>query len=85
MILDSVATDVLPCWQELAHRVEACQHGRAPIAIGQMLRSTGLAVLHLQHPFGALLLRVDVSAGSCFPAPSPCGHCRSSSDQNPGR
>ena len=58
MILDSVATDVLPCWQELAHRVEASQQGRAPIAIGQVLRSTGLAVLRLQHPSRALLLRV---------------------------
>ena len=25
MLLDPVATDVLPCWQELAHRVEAPQ------------------------------------------------------------
>ena len=42
MILDPVATDVLPCWQELAQRVEASQQGRAPIAIGQVLRSTAV-------------------------------------------
>ena len=34
MLLDPVATDVLSCWQALAHRVDAPQQGRSPIAIG---------------------------------------------------
>ena len=58
MLLDPVATDVLPCWQALAHRVEAPQQGGAPIALGQMLRSDGLSVQHSQHRAGPLLLRV---------------------------
>ena len=41
MLLEAVATDVLSCWRELAHRVEAPQQGRSPIAVGQVLRSTG--------------------------------------------
>ena len=57
MLLDPVATDVLPCWQALAHRVEAPQQGRGPIAIGQKLRSDGLSVQPLQHRSGSLLLR----------------------------
>ena len=61
MILDPLATDVLPCWQELAHRVEASQQGRAPIAIGQVLRP--------QHPSGALLLRVGRQRWQLFPSP----------------
>ena len=69
MILDPVATDVLPCWRELAHRVEASQQDRAPIAIGQVLRSTGLAVLRPQHPSGALLLRVGRQRWQLFPSP----------------
>ena len=44
MLLDPVAKDVMACWQALAHRVEAPQQGRSPIAIGQVLQSTGLAV-----------------------------------------
>jgi competence protein ComEC len=58
MLLDPVATEVLPCWQALAHRVEAPQQGRAPIAIGQELLSDGLSVQPLQPRSGALLLRV---------------------------
>ena len=45
---DPVATDVLACWQALAHRVEAPQQGQAPIAIGQVLRGDGLSVQRLQ-------------------------------------
>mgnify|MGYP003318218085 CR=1 FL=1 len=44
LLLDPVATEVMACWQALAHRVEAPQQGRSPIAIGQLLQSTGLAV-----------------------------------------
>ena len=40
-----------------AYRVETHQQGRTPIAIGKVLRSTGLAVQHLQHRSGALLLQ----------------------------
>ncbi len=58
VLLDPVATDVLPCWQELAHRVEANQQGRAPIAMGQELRSDGLSVQRFQHRAGSLVLRV---------------------------
>ena len=47
MLLDPVATDVMACWQALAHRVEAPQQGRSPIAIGQVLQSTVLAVQRL--------------------------------------
>ena len=32
MLLDPVATDVMACWQALAHRVEAPQQGLSPIA-----------------------------------------------------
>ena len=41
LLLDPVATDVLPFWQALVHCVEASQQGRSPLAIGQVLRSTG--------------------------------------------
>ena len=58
MLLDPLATDVMACWQALAHRVEAAQQGQAPIAISQVLRSDGLSVQHLQHRSGALLMRV---------------------------
>ena len=69
MLFDPVATDVLPCWQELSHRVEAPQQGQAPIAIGQVLRSTGLAVQHLQHRSGALVLQVGPQRWQLFPSP----------------
>ena len=52
LLLDPVATDVLACWQALAHRVEAPQQGQAPIAIGQVLRSDGLSVQRLQSRSG---------------------------------
>ena len=58
MLLDPVATDVLVCWQALAHCVEAPQQGQAPIAIDQVFRSDGLSVQRLQHRFGALVMRV---------------------------
>ena len=58
MLLDPVATDVLSCWQALAHRVEAPQQSRSPLAIGQVLRSTGLSVQRLQQRSGALVMRV---------------------------
>ena len=69
MLLDPVATEVMACWQALAHRVEAPQQGQAPIAIGQVLRSDGLSVQHLQHRSGALLMRVGPQRWQLFPSP----------------
>ena len=69
VLLDPVATDVLPCWQELAHRVEAHQQGRAPIAMGQVLRSDGLSVQRLQHRAGSLVLRVGQQRWLLLPMP----------------
>ena len=69
MLLDPVATEVLSCWQTLAHRVEASQQGRSPIAIGQVLRSTGLSVQHLQSRSGALLMRVGHQLWQLVPSP----------------
>jgi len=69
MLLDPVATDVLSCWQVLAHRVEASQQGRSPIAIGQVLRSTGLSVQRLQQSSGALVMRVGRQRWQLFPSP----------------
>ena len=69
MLLDPVATEVMACWQELSHRVEAPQQGQAPIAIGQVLRSDGLSVQHLQHRSGALLMRVGPQRWQLFPSP----------------
>ena len=68
MLLDPVATDVLACWHALAHRVEAPQQGQAPIAIARC--------------FGAMAYRC--SPCSCSQALSPCGHCSTGGDQNPG-
>ncbi|WP_115132968.1 hypothetical protein [Synechococcus sp. N26] len=58
LLLDPVATDVLACWQALAHRVEAPQQGQAPIAISQVPRSDGLSVQRLQPRSGAIVMRV---------------------------
>ena len=69
MLLDPVATDVLSCWQVLAHRVEAPQQGQAPIAIGQVLRSDGLSVQRLQQRSGALVMRVGRQRWQLFPSP----------------
>ena len=69
MLLDPVATDVLPCWQALAHHVEAAQQGRAPIVIGQVLQSTGLSVRRLPHRSGALVMRVGPQRWQLFPRP----------------
>ena len=69
MLLDPVATDVMVCWQALAHRVEAAQQGQAPIAIGQVLRSDGLSVQHLQHRSGSLLLRAGGQHWQLLPRP----------------
>ena len=69
MLLDPVATDVLACWQALAHRVEAPQQGRSPIAIGQVLRSTGLSVQRLQQRSGALVMKVGRQRWQLFPSP----------------
>ena len=69
MLLDPVATDVLSCWQALAHRVEASHQGRSPIAIGQVLRSTGLSVQRLQQRSGALVMRVGRQRWQLFPSP----------------
>ena len=69
LLLDPVATDVLACWQALAHRVEAPQQGRSPIAIGQVLRSTGLSVQRLQQRSAALVMRVRRQRWHLFPSP----------------
>ena len=69
LLLDPVATDVLACWQALAHRVEAPQQGQAPISIGQVLRSDGLSVQRLQPRSGALVMRVGHQRWQLFPSP----------------
>ena len=69
LLLDPVATDVLACWQALAHRVEAPQQGQAPIAIGQVLRSDGLSMQHLQSRSGALVMRVGHQRWQLVPSP----------------
>ena len=69
LLFDPVATDVLACWQALAHRVEAPQQGRSPIAIGQVLRSTGLSVQRLQQRSGALVMRVGRQRWQLFLSP----------------
>ena len=69
LLLDPVATDVLACWQALAHRVEAPQQGQAPIAIGQVLRSDGLSVQRLQSRSGALMMRVGNQRWQLVPSP----------------
>ncbi|QNI62115.1 competence protein ComEC [Synechococcus sp. TAK9802] len=69
LLLDPVATDVLACWQALAHRVEAPQQGQAPIAIGQVLRSDGLSVQRLQSRSGALVMRVGHQRWQLVPSP----------------
>lgn len=69
MLLDPVATEVLSCWQTLVHRVEASQQGRSPIAIGQVLRSTGLSVQRLQARSGALVMRVGHQRWQLVPSP----------------
>ena len=69
LLLDPVATDVLACWQALAHRVEAPQQGQAPIAIGQVLRSDGLSVQRLQSRSSALVMRVGHQRWQLVPSP----------------
>ena len=69
MVLDSVATEVLPCWQGLAHHVEAPQQGQSPIAEGQMLRSDGLSLQRPQHRVGALELRAGGQHWQLLPRP----------------
>ena len=48
MLLDPVATDVLPFWKVLAHLVEAPHHGRASISIDHVKQGDALSVQHLQ-------------------------------------
>ena len=69
MVLDPVATEVLPCWQGLAHHVEAPQQGQSPIAEGQMLRSDGLTLQRPQHRVGALELRAGGQHWQLLPRP----------------
>ena len=69
MLLDPVASDAIPCWQALAHRVEAPQQGRAAIAIGQELRSDGLSVQLLQPRSGSLLLQTGGQRWQLLPRP----------------
>ena len=80
MLFDPVATDVMACWQALAHRVEAPQQGRSPIAIGQVLQSTGLAVQRQASALQPWFCGLGVSAGNCFPGLKPGSHCRSSNN-----
>ena len=71
MLLDPVATDVLSCWQVLAHHVEAPQQGQAPIAIGQVIRSDGLSLQRLQ---SSLWSTGDAGGSSALAAvPKPSG------------
>ena len=69
MVLDPVATEVFPCWQGLAHHVEAPQQGQSPIAEGQMLRSDGLTLQRPQHRVGALELRAGGQHWQLLPRP----------------
>ena len=69
MLLAPVGTDVLSCWQALAHLIEAPQQGRSPIAIGQVLQSTGLSVQRLHQRYGAMVLRVGSQRWQLFPRP----------------
>ena len=69
MVLDPVATNALPCWQAVAHRVVAPQQGRPPIAKGQVLRSDGLSVQRPQHRPGSLLLRAGRQRWQLLPRP----------------
>ena len=67
MLLDPMATEVLSCWEALAHRVDVPQQGRSTIATGQVMRSTGVLMQSLQRRFGALLLRVGHQRWLLFP------------------
>ena len=69
MLLDPVATDVFPCWQDLAHRVEAPQQGRPPIAAGMVLRSDGLVLHRPQHRAGSLVLQAGRQRWQLLPRP----------------
>ena len=69
LLLDPVATDVLVCWQALAHGVEAPQQGQVPIAIGQVIRSDGVSVQRLQSRSGALVMRVGHQRWQLVPSP----------------
>ena len=69
LLQDPVATDVLPCWQSLAHRVEVHQQGRTPIAIGQVLRINILSVQRLKHHAGAMVLQAGRQHWQLFPRP----------------
>ena len=69
MLLDPVATDVLRCWQALAHHVEAAQQGGAPLASGQMLRSDGLSLHRPQHRPGTFVLRAGRQRWQLLPRP----------------
>ena len=69
LLMDPVATEVLPCWQALAWHIEAPQQGRPPIALGQMLRSEGLSVRRSPHRAGSLQLRVGRQHWQLLPHP----------------
>ena len=76
MLLDPVATEVMACWQGLAHRVVAPHQGRAGLAFGQRLRSDGLSLELLADRGQPMLLRVGQLRWRLLPrpqAPGPVG------------
>ena len=69
VLLDPVASDVLPCWQGLAHHVEAPQQGLVSLATGQELRSDGLSVQRLTNRPGSLVLWAGRQRWQLLPKP----------------
>ena len=69
VLLDPVASDVLPCWQGLAHHVEAPQQGLVSLATGQELQSDGLSVQRLTNRPGSLVLWAGRQRWQLLPKP----------------
>jgi len=69
MLLDPVASEVMACWQGLAHRVVAPHQGRAGLAMGQRLRSEGLSLELLADRGQPMLLRIGQLRWRLLPRP----------------
>ena len=82
MVLDPLATEVLPCWQGLAHHVEAPQQGQSPIAEGQMLRVMACRCNARSTVLGLWSCEQEGNTGSCSQGRRRCG-LSSSRDQTP--